>query len=62
MFLQISALDEEIKKLTTKIEALESEIAEAKQCNSSEAYLIELRKDKNILGENIVGYDSTTFS
>ena len=41
----MAALVEEIKKLTTKIEALESEIAEAKQCNRSEAYLIELRKE-----------------
>ena len=41
----MAALVEEIKKLTTKIEALESEIAEAKQCNRSEAYLIVLRKD-----------------
>ena len=42
IFLQMSALEKEIKKLTTKIEALESEIAEAKlakQCNRSETYV-----------------------
>ena len=59
----MAALDEEIKKLTTKIEAKESKIVEAEQCNRSEAYLnglrneliglrnelIELRKKENIL-------------
>ena len=47
-------LDEEIKKMTVKIELLENEILVAKQCNRSEAYLINLGAQLNNLGAQLV--------